>query len=199
VARSDAVSRLSDLSADYLRLRRRLGHKLDAAGRLLPRFVAYLDANGIDTVTVEAALSWAGQPDAPVGSTVPARRLMVVRGFARHLAGSDSRAEVPAVGLLRHPKQQRRAPFIYSENDIVALMAQAHRRIAHPLRAATFETLIGLLAVTGIFSGVRGRGGRLSPRVRAAQRLMGRTLSVATPVVQAGHAKLSPVSLASRP
>jgi integrase/recombinase XerD len=143
------VSRLSKAAEDYLQLRRRLGHKLDEAGRLLPRFIAYLDANGIDTVTVEAALAWAGQAGAPAGSTVAARRLTVARGFARHLAGIDGRAEVPAVALLPRPSR-RRVPYIYSDTDIAALMAQAHRSIRHPLRAATFETLIGLLAVTGM-------------------------------------------------
>ena len=53
------MSDLSGQAGDYLRLRRSLGHKLDDAHRLLPRFVAYLDATGAETVTVEAALAWA--------------------------------------------------------------------------------------------------------------------------------------------
>jgi hypothetical protein len=123
--------------------------------------------------------------------------MTIARGFARHMAGIDTRTEIPPLGLI--PSRQRwRPPYIYSTADVEALMA-ASRALRFRLPAATHETVIGLLASTGIFSGVRGRGGRLSPRVRAAQRLMGRTLSVATPVVQAGHAKLSPVSLASRP
>ena len=36
--------------ADYLRLRRALGHKLDDAGRQLSRFVTYLDFIGAETV-----------------------------------------------------------------------------------------------------------------------------------------------------
>ena len=40
-------------------------------------------------------------------------------------------------------------PYLYSPADVAALMAQA-RRIPTPFRAATFETLIGLLAVTGM-------------------------------------------------
>ena len=36
---------------DYLRLRRSLGHELAEAHRLLPRFVAYLEFVGAQTVT----------------------------------------------------------------------------------------------------------------------------------------------------
>ena len=40
-------------------------------------------------------------------------------------------------------------PFLYSETDIAALMAAA-RTLRSPLRAATFEALVGLLTVTGL-------------------------------------------------
>jgi integrase len=72
----------------------------------------------------------------------------VVRGFARWLAAFDPATEVPPAGLL--PARSRRAdPYPYTDADIAALMAAA-RAIALPLKAATYETLIGLLAVTGM-------------------------------------------------
>jgi integrase len=40
-------------------------------------------------------------------------------------------------------------PFLYSEDDVGSLLAAA-RRLRWPLSAATYETLIGLLAVTGM-------------------------------------------------
>ena len=83
------MTALSDHAEEYLRLRRALGHDLADAHRLLPGFVAYLDAVGADTVTVEAALDWAQQPDANPGTSVWARRMTVARGFARHMAGID--------------------------------------------------------------------------------------------------------------
>ena len=76
---------------DYLRLRRLLGHDLADAARLLPRFVDYLDARDIEFVTVAAALAWSLERDTPPSSTVPGRRMMAVRGFARYLAGIDER------------------------------------------------------------------------------------------------------------
>jgi len=144
------VSALSQAAGDYLALRRSLGHKLADAGRLLPRFVAYLDQSGAQTVTVEAALAWAQDQQAGPGSTVWARRLTVARGFARHMAGIDPATEIPAAGLIGY-RQRRRPPFIFSDEDITAVMAQA-RAIRWPLPAITHETVIGLLAATGMFS-----------------------------------------------
>ena len=134
---------------DYLRLRRMLGHKLDDAARQLPWFVEYLDATDNDYVTTTAALAWALDRDWPAGSTVPGHRMTAVRGFARYLTGIDPRTEVPPPGLIRIPRTWR-PPFIYTDDDVLALMDAARRSIREPLRAATYETLIGLLATTGL-------------------------------------------------
>ena len=142
------MSALSQTGQDYLRLRRALGHNLDEAHRLLPDFVAYLDSIGASTVTVEAALSWAQRPDADPMTSVWARRMTVARGFARHMAGVEPLTEVPPLGLVTY-RARWRPPFIYSQDDIDALMAQAGT-IPTPLRAATVRAVIGLLAVTGM-------------------------------------------------
>jgi integrase/recombinase XerD len=134
---------------EYLQLRRTLGHKLGHAHRYLPRFVTFLDEQGAEFVTIEAALAWSLAPAVPVGSVVPADRMMVVRGFARYLSGIDPRTEVPPAGTIRHPKHWRR-PFIYSDADVLAMIEQAAVVIAQPLRSATYQTLIGLLATTGM-------------------------------------------------
>jgi integrase len=143
------MSALARQLDDYLRLRRMLGHKLDDAARQLPRFVEHLDATGDDYVTTAAALAWSLERDTPPRSTVPGRRMMAVRGFARYLAGIDPRTEVPPPGLVRIPRRWR-APFIYSDADVLALIDQTRRSIPQPLRAATYETLFGLLAATGL-------------------------------------------------
>jgi integrase len=133
----------------YLRLRRSLGHDLSDAGRLLPSFVTYIESVGADFVSIELALAWAQQPPAEPGTTVWPRRMMAVRGFARYLTGVDGRTEVPPLGLLPM-RRHWRPPFIYSEADVAALMAQCHHSIPSPFRALTYETLIGLLAATGL-------------------------------------------------
>jgi integrase/recombinase XerD len=134
---------------DYLRLRRGLGFKLEEHARLLPKFAAHLDAIDAEVVTLDLALRWAVQPVAPAGSVVPAMRLLVVRGFARCMAGIDPRTEVPPSGLIPL-RRHRRPPFIYTDEQVLALMERARTAIRQRLVAATYETLIGLLAATGM-------------------------------------------------
>lgn len=141
------MSGLAQSADDYLALRRSLGYKLVMTAWLLPQFVKYLDAAGIPTVTVEAALAWSIQ--ANPGTDMASCRMMVARGFARHMAGIDPATEIPPLGLM--PSKQRwRPPFIYTPADIDALMGQTRLLLRPPLLALTFETVIGLLAVTGM-------------------------------------------------
>lgn len=142
------MSALAQRVQEYLALRRSLGHKLEEAEWLLPSLVGYLDAVGSQTVTIEAALAWSQLPDADPASSVWPRRMTVARGFARFMSGIDPATEVPPVGLLPH-RSRRRIPYLFSAVDIQALMSAA-RTIPTPLRAATYETLIGLLAATGM-------------------------------------------------
>jgi integrase/recombinase XerD len=135
--------------ADYLRLRRSLGYKLHEHARLLRHFAAHLDAADAEFVTIELALAWALEPDVAPGSVVPAMRLLVVRGFARYMVGIDPRTEIPPTGLIPL-RRRRRPPFIYSDAEIVTLMKQARTSIRQSLCVATYETLIGLLAATGL-------------------------------------------------
>jgi integrase len=75
--------------------------------------------------------------------------MSAVRGFARYLAGIDPDTEVPPQGLMPH-RQRWRPPFIYSPTDIDTVIDQARQSIVSPLRAATYATLIGLLAASGM-------------------------------------------------
>ena len=146
------MSAMERALADYLQLRHSLGHDMAEAGWLLPGFVAYLDAHGLPTVTTGAALAWAQQaPKSPAGrvTTVGPRRMTAARGFARYLSGIDASTEVPPLGLMPHRAPWRR-PFIYSAADIGTLLDQARQAIVSPLRAATCQTLIGLLAASGL-------------------------------------------------
>lgn len=143
------MTALADAAADYLALRRRLGHDLADAHRLLPRFVAYLDDIGAATVTIVAAIAWSTAPDVDPASSVWPARMTVARGFARHMTGIDPATEVPPVGLI--PSRQRwRPPFLFTAGDVERLVAAASSTIRWRLPAATHATLIGLLAVTGM-------------------------------------------------
>lgn len=133
--------------ADYLSMRRALGFKLKNAGELLAQFVTYLDETGADTVTTDRAVSWATLPQG-VDPHWWGRRLSAVRGFAAYLHTIDPATEVPPADVL--PMGSRRAtPYLYSEEDIASLMVAA-AALRLPLRAATYQTLIGLLAASGL-------------------------------------------------
>jgi len=143
------MSALATHATEYLRLRRALGHELADAARLLPRFVAYLDESGAQTITVDLALDWVQRPDANPVSSVWFRRMVVARGFARHMSGIDAATQIPPLGLVTF-QQHWRPPFIYSEQDIEALLAVVPRLTRTPFRHATLQTLIGILAATGM-------------------------------------------------
>jgi integrase len=141
------VSPLRAALDDYLAVRRGLGFKLESDARLLESFLTFLEQAGSERVTTELALRWAKLP----AVARPYRwreRLGTVRSFARYLVTTDPGNEVPSKDLLPAARQ-RVAPYIYAPADIAALMAAA-RALQPPLRAATFETLIGLLAATGL-------------------------------------------------
>jgi integrase/recombinase XerD len=131
----------------YLRLRRGLGFKLERAGLILPQLVAYLEAAGASTVTRELAISWAKLP----ASARPqhwASRLAIARGFAGYLQTIDPATEIPPAGVFA-VRYQRPTPYLWSDADIRRLVL-ATRTLTPPLKAASYEALFGLLAVTGM-------------------------------------------------
>ena len=141
------MSRLHRALADYLSVRRAMGYKLERAGKLLAQFVDYLDDAGVETVTVEHAVAWA---TLPTGGSINwhAHRLSVVRGFATYLTTIDPATEVPPTDLLPW-RSQRATPYLYTDDEVVALLA-ATEILSTPLRRATYRTLLGLLSVAGL-------------------------------------------------
>ena len=142
-----AVNHLDRHLANYLRLRRALGFRLAFPGHVLPGLVAYLGAAGASTVTTEHAVAWARLP-AGVQPIAWAHRLGAARGFARYLHTIDPATEVPPRDVFA-AHQQRPVPHIWSYAEVRALLHAAGE--LHPSRrAATYTTLFGLLAVSGL-------------------------------------------------
>ena len=110
------MTALADHLDDYLRLRRALGFQLGRHGESLPGFVAYVEANGAATITVELAVAWARLPGRIKPITVD-YRLSAVRGFARYLHALDSGHQIPPAGLLSVPRR-RPTPYIYTPGEI---------------------------------------------------------------------------------
>jgi integrase len=103
----------------------------------------------VDFITTDLALTWATRRPT-VASPEWARRLRVVRLFARYCSGRDPRTIVPPSGLLPG-RYQRPAPYIYRDNEIACLLEAAKQLpSATGLRRRTYSTLFGLYAVTGM-------------------------------------------------
>jgi integrase len=141
------------LVKDYIAYRRSLGFQFrdDKDGGELFRFGMYADKiNHRGPITTSLAVQWAKN----TGKNAPihwARRLDLVRGFAQYRALFDPCTEIPAQGLLGTSRYLRKTPYIYTDQDIVALQTAASSiRSKIGLVPKTHETLFGLLACTGL-------------------------------------------------
>jgi integrase len=134
---------------EYLTMRRRLGFQLREAGPTLLDFVTFMEQHRASYITQSLALRWAQQPTT-VQPPEWARRLSLVRMFARHRSATDPRTQIPADGLLPfRPKRAR--PYLYTDDQINALLCAAlHLPARRTLRPWTYHCLFGLLAVSGM-------------------------------------------------
>jgi hypothetical protein len=127
---------LSTLISDYMDFRAARGFQPNRkTEHLLTQFANTVAAERDDGLLFSQgeALAWAHAPVAGHPAWLSAR-LSTVRGFAVYLAGSGLPVGVPAVR--QGASGSRRAtPYLYSFNDIRALMTTAHQLFT-PLRAA---------------------------------------------------------------
>jgi integrase/recombinase XerD len=153
------VSALRARAEEYLVMRHSLGFKLTTQGRHLMSFIGFCEEHGAQHVTADLAIEWATQTArGSCNEVYQARRLDVVRIFARHLRALDPDTEVPPEDVLSR-RYLRIQPYLYCAEEITALMRAADG-LAPAMRAATWRTLIGLLAVTGMRQGEACRLGR---------------------------------------
>jgi integrase len=138
------------LVEDYLARRRSLGFALRIEAGQLRSFARFVDAaDHRGPLTVDLITRWATQPGRRA-RRFPGRRLDTIRPFARDRAGVDPANEVPPPGLLG-PTRRRAVRHIYTDTQLVALVAEAHK-LGPPggLRPLTYATLFGLLAACGL-------------------------------------------------
>lgn len=136
--------------AEFVALRRGLGYRSPTQERALRSSARYLDDAGHHgPIPLESSLNWA-TATASTDPRNPARRLTTVRGFLRHMAGSDGATEVPVPGLLG-PNGHRKPPHIYSDRQVGDLLrATAGLAPSNGLRPRCYATLFGLIACTGL-------------------------------------------------
>lgn len=138
-------------ATEYLSFRRGLGYQMRIEGEQLLRFAKFTDGIGHrGPLTTDLALRWASGLSRSNNPLNAARRLDIVRRFARHLALSDESTQVPPEGLLGR-SYRRNPPYIYTPAEIRALMREASKVTPQGgLRPQTYRTLLGLLASTGL-------------------------------------------------
>lgn len=133
----------------YAELRQALGFKFRERG-LVQQFVDFLESqNCSGPIRTAMVLEWAVSASPSCGRCGQVRRLTVARHFLICLKAFLPDTEIPAPGLLAEERRPR--PYLYSSEEIVR-MQQATRTLWEPgcLKQFTFETLIGLLASTGL-------------------------------------------------
>ena len=137
---------------EYLAERRRLGFELHHMGGGLASFARFVaDAHHSGPLTIDVMADWVRQDKAQHRTQATwARRLELLRPFARWMRQFDPNTAVPDESIFG-PIPGRVTPHIYSEQEIVELLAAA-RRLGPPgsLRPVVFETLFGLIASTGL-------------------------------------------------
>lgn len=135
-------------AVDYLAARRARGYRLADQDWLIRSFLDDLERRGVTVLTVADAVAFARcRPQS--GQRWHAQRLHVIAGLAGYVHALDpAAAELIPPGLIR-AHVTRRHPYLYSDDQVQALLAAAGTLSPPPL-AATMHTLIGLLAVSGM-------------------------------------------------
>jgi len=134
----------------YIDHRRGLGYQARIDAVLLFNFARYADSvRHRGPLTIDLAVKWATFP-ANGARVYRARRLDLIRRFARYEIMYEPRTEIPPPGLLgttvMHPR-----PHIYSDEEISAMIGAARSLLpTGSLRPHTYSTFLGLLACTGL-------------------------------------------------
>jgi integrase/recombinase XerD len=130
----------------YIAVRRACGFAFQSEGTCLQGFAAFSDARGHHHVRSDIAIEWARLARS---RRQRARRLGIVIRFARYVLAEDGRHELPTA-VLGSETTPRPVPYIFSPEAIQQLMQAAARSGYRTLRRATYSTLFGLLACTGL-------------------------------------------------
>lgn len=137
---------------DYLIERRRLGFQLKYPELPLMDFARYVDRlDWAGPLTLDVMSDWARLDKQ--GRHEPetrARRFKLLRPFIRYLRQFEPATPMPDESVFG-PLPGWQLPHIYRDQEIIDLLAAAHRLgPAGNLRAAVYETLFGLMASTGL-------------------------------------------------
>jgi integrase len=172
-----APATMLSLAQGYLAERRRLGFRLDRSGSLVLAFARFADASGhAGPMSQSIVLRWAKEKALYPKPFNWARRVGVLRPFARWLAESEAATSFPEGSPFGRAKR-RLAPHVYTPAEVKAIIAAAAG--LPPIFGAgpvTLPALLGLLAATGL-------------RISEALRLQCGDLADATTQLTVRHSK----------
>jgi integrase len=142
---------MQHLVQEYLEERRDLGFALTIPGSQLRAFARFADASGHrGPLTREIVTLWARDEAKRTTPLTWAKRIETLRPFDKHRARVEPGTYVPDADTFG-PARRRLAPHLYADQEIVALLAAAGRLSPKgALRPATYRTLFGLIAATGL-------------------------------------------------
>ncbi|MFT5114878.1 MAG: site-specific recombinase XerD [Parasphingorhabdus sp.] len=135
----------------HLTLRRSLGFIYKGAEFTLDAFDQYLDVNfsNCTAITRDMVVGYLDTTQHKLPLT-RADHVSDLRQFCRFMLQYDLTTYIPEKGLVAPAKVQI-IPHIFSKNDIAKLMQQAmHLNVKNQLLPYTYQTIIGLLWVTGM-------------------------------------------------
>jgi integrase len=134
----------------YLETRRSLGFALVGEGRLLRSLADYVQhIRHRGPLTADLVLAWARLP-AQAEPLWWARRLEAAQRLARFWQAFDPRTQIPPSGVFG-PAYGRPQPHLYTPEELSNLLHSASTLApSGSLRSLTFQTLLGLLACTGL-------------------------------------------------
>jgi len=136
---------------EYLEERRRLGYALGITGARLLAFARFADKVGHKgPLTLKLIIDWAKGQTTRATPITWARRVEIIRPFARFCARDEPKTAIPPADMFG-PAHRRLTPHIYSDEEIADLLAAAGKLPPESsLRPATYQTLFGLIAATGL-------------------------------------------------
>jgi len=139
---------LSGYLAKYVDQQRSLGFKFRVQYILLRGFVAFAEKCRDKHIKSARVLTWAARAPSPEQRR---NRLLTVRRFALAMHAENAHHQIPAADALGHGVVKRRPPYIYAPDEIARLLcAAAKLEPASSIRPIMYQTLLGLLAATGM-------------------------------------------------
>jgi integrase len=142
---------MQHLVQEYLDERRGLGFALTIPGAQLVAFARFADASGHrGPLTRQLITSWARDGAKRATPLTWARRIEVVRPFAKHRACIEPGTYVPDADTFGRTRR-RLAPHVYTDREVTDLLAAAGRLSPKgTLRPVTYRALFGLIAATAL-------------------------------------------------